>query len=97
MGAYMPETPLRWIMLTVMSGLAAYERSLILARTSEGRARAKANGIRFGRKPKLSLHQQTEAIRLLIEGQTQTDVAKLMGVNQTTISAIWVKRREARA
>jgi len=42
-------------------------------------------------------HQQAEAIRLLIEGQTQADVAKLMGVNQTTISAIWVKYRDAPA
>jgi DNA invertase Pin-like site-specific DNA recombinase len=38
-------------MLTVLGGLAEFERSLILTRTGEGRARAMAQGVRFGRKP----------------------------------------------
>jgi len=42
------------LMITVLGGLAEFERSLILARTSDGRARAKARGVRFGRKPKLT-------------------------------------------
>src|SRR5215467_14987556 len=37
------------LMLTVLAGLAEFERELILARTSDGRARAKARGVRFGR------------------------------------------------
>jgi DNA invertase Pin-like site-specific DNA recombinase len=45
-------------MLTVLGGLAELERHLILAQTSEGRQRAQARGIRFGRKPKLTAHQQ---------------------------------------
>ena len=48
-------------MLTILDGLAEFERSLILARTSEGRTRAKARGVRFGRKPALTAHQQAEA------------------------------------
>jgi DNA invertase Pin-like site-specific DNA recombinase len=55
-------TPAGKLMLTVLGGLAEYERHLILARTSEGRGRAKARGVRFGRKPKLTLHQQQEAL-----------------------------------
>ena len=39
------------LMLTVLGGLAEFERHLIPARTSEGRARAQARGVRFGRKP----------------------------------------------
>ena len=54
-------TPHGRLMLTVLGGLAEFERSLILARTSEGRARAKARGVRFGRKPKLT-HQNLEAL-----------------------------------
>jgi DNA invertase Pin-like site-specific DNA recombinase len=50
-------------MLTVLSGIAEFERSLILQRTAEGRARALAEGIRFGRKPKLTKHQAREALR----------------------------------
>lgn len=37
------------LMLTVLGGLAEFERELILARTSEGRARAKARGVKMGR------------------------------------------------
>jgi hypothetical protein len=39
------------------------ERELIRSRTGEGRARAKANGQSLGRKPKLTPHQQHEAIQ----------------------------------
>jgi DNA invertase Pin-like site-specific DNA recombinase len=44
-------------MLTVLGGLAEFERSLIMTRTGEGRARAMARGVKFGRKPKLTAHQ----------------------------------------
>lgn len=49
-------------MLTVLGGLAEFERELIRARTDEGRARAKANGVRLGRKSALTHHQKLEAI-----------------------------------
>src|SRR3979490_2214738 len=51
------------LMLTVLGGLAEFERELIRIRTGEGRARAKANGQSLGRKPKLTPHQQREAIQ----------------------------------
>jgi DNA invertase Pin-like site-specific DNA recombinase len=41
-------------MLTVLGGLAEFERDLIRARTTEGRERAKARGVKLGRKPKLT-------------------------------------------
>ena len=50
-------------MLTVLGGLAEFERELIRARTGEGRERAKARGVKMGRKPKLTEHQKREAIR----------------------------------
>ena len=46
------------LMLTVLGGLAEFERDLIRARTGEGRERAKARGVKMGRKPKLTPHQQ---------------------------------------
>ena len=39
------------LMLTVLGGLAEFERELIRIRTTEGRARGKENGISLGRKP----------------------------------------------
>src|SRR6202030_1549888 len=51
------------LMLTVLGGLAEFERDLIRTRTGEGRARAKARGQRMDRPPKLTAHQQKEAIK----------------------------------
>jgi DNA invertase Pin-like site-specific DNA recombinase len=47
-------TPHGRLMLTVLGGLAEFERELIKARTGEGRIRAKARGVRFGRPSKLT-------------------------------------------
>ena len=44
-------TPHGRLMLTVLGGLAEFERELIRSRTSEGRERAKARGVKLGRKP----------------------------------------------
>jgi len=55
-------TPHGRLMLTVLGGLAEFERELIRARTDEGRKRAQARGVRFGRKLKLTAHQQQDAI-----------------------------------
>jgi DNA invertase Pin-like site-specific DNA recombinase len=51
------------LMLGIIGALAEYERSLIIARTSEGRQRALANGVRFGRPRKLSDYQIAEATK----------------------------------
>src|SRR5271165_5145263 len=58
------------LMLTVLGGLAEFERELIRARTGEGRKTAKAKGVRFGRKPKLTHHQKLEAIKRLQVGES---------------------------
>lgn len=50
------------LMVTVLGGLAEFERHLILARTSEGRKRAQARGVRFGRKLKLTPHQRAKRL-----------------------------------
>ena len=52
-------TPHGRLMLAILGSLAEYERELILARTMEGRARAKARGVRLGRRPKLTPQQQS--------------------------------------
>ena len=64
-------------MLTVLGGLAEFERELILARTGDGRARAKAKGVRFGRPPILTAHQRQEAIQRLLDGAAQA-VSRLL-------------------
>ena len=76
------------LMLTVLGGLAEFERALIIARTGDGRVRAKARGVRFGRPPALTSHQRQEAIQRLAEGATQADLARTYGVSQATISRL---------
>jgi DNA invertase Pin-like site-specific DNA recombinase len=81
-------TPHGRLMLTVLGGLAEFERSLILTRTGEGRARAMARGVRFGRKPKLTAHQVAEAIRRRDAGEALTEIAKTYAVSHSTISRL---------
>jgi DNA invertase Pin-like site-specific DNA recombinase len=76
------------LMLTVLGGLAEFERELIKARTGEGRKRAQARGVKFGRPSKLNPHQLQEAIERLRNGETQADVARTYGVDATTIGRI---------
>src|ERR1700751_4215060 len=61
------------LMLTVLGGLAEFERELIRARTDEGRKRAQARGVRFGRKLKLTAHQRQEAIARRTAGEAFVD------------------------
>jgi DNA invertase Pin-like site-specific DNA recombinase len=76
-------------MLTVLGGLAEFERDLIRAGTSEGRERAKARGVKMGRKPKLTPHQQPEAIRRRDSGnETVRDIARSFNVHHATISRL---------
>jgi len=81
-------TPAGKLMLTVLGGLAEYERHLILARTSEGRQRAQARGVRFGRKPKLTAHQQQEALARRAAGEALVDIARSYAVSHSTISRL---------
>jgi DNA invertase Pin-like site-specific DNA recombinase len=75
-------------MLTVLGGLAEFERELIRARTGEGRKRAKANGVKFGRPAALTSDQRQEAIERLASGEAQADVARTFNVSQATISRL---------
>jgi DNA invertase Pin-like site-specific DNA recombinase len=76
------------LMITILGGLAEFERSLIKARTSEGRARAKARGVHMGRPPALSPHQQREALARRDAGEALTEIARTYGVSHTTIGRL---------
>jgi DNA invertase Pin-like site-specific DNA recombinase len=81
-------TPHGRLMLTVLGGLAEFERHLILARTSEGRQRAQQRGVKFGRKPKLTAHQQQEALARRARGEALVDIARSYAVSHSTISRL---------
>jgi DNA invertase Pin-like site-specific DNA recombinase len=76
------------LIFTILAAIATYERRLIEARTGEGRKRAMANGVKFGRKPKLTAHQRSEALRRRAAGETLADIAKSYAVDVSTISRL---------
>jgi DNA invertase Pin-like site-specific DNA recombinase len=75
-------------MLTILGGLAEFERELIKDRTDAGRVRAKARGVKFGRRPKLNPFQRAQALARLSAGETQADIARTYGVDRATISRL---------
>ena len=76
------------LVLAMLGGAAKLERRRTLERTARGRADAKAAGVKFGRKPTLTPHQQQEARQRIEEGETQRSIARSFNVSQATISRI---------
>jgi len=85
-------TPHGRLLLTILGSLAEYERELIRARTMEGRARAKASGVRLGRRPKLDPQQQRQALRRRLAGEPLDAIAQSFRVSATTISRLQPKQ-----
>jgi DNA invertase Pin-like site-specific DNA recombinase len=81
-------TPHGELMITVLAGLATFERHLIRARTDEGRKRAQARGVRFGRPLKLSAFKIREALARRANGEPLTDIGRSYGVSHSTISRL---------
>jgi DNA invertase Pin-like site-specific DNA recombinase len=77
-------------MLTVLGGLAEFERELIRARAGEGRARAKVRGQHMGRPFKLTDHQRKEALARRKSGALLTDIARSYNGSAATISRLTV-------
>jgi DNA invertase Pin-like site-specific DNA recombinase len=76
------------LIVTFISGFAEFERSLIKRRTSEGIARARERGVKFGPKFKLDAHQQHEAITRRKNGEVIADIARSYRVSHSTISRL---------
>ena len=81
-------TPHGRLMLTVLGGLAEFERDLIRSRTSEGRDRAKARGVKLGRRPSLSLAQRSFVAQQRAQGESMRHLARVLGVSKATIGRI---------
>src|SRR5271157_1419437 len=76
------------LVLAMLGVAAKLERRRIIERTARGRADAKANGVKFGRKPILTPHQQKEARKRVEAGEPQRSVARSYNVSQATISRL---------
>jgi DNA invertase Pin-like site-specific DNA recombinase len=78
-------SPAGKMILTVLAGVAEFERALIVARTSEGRTAALKRGIRFGPPYKLTGNQVVLAREAIEGGRTRTEVARLFNIHPATL------------
>src|SRR6266403_3748556 len=76
------------LLSTLLAAIAEFERDLIRERTGDGRKRAMANGVKFGRKPKLSEYQRREALKRRAAGETLAEIAKSYAVDISMISRL---------
>ena len=76
------------LLSTLLAAIAEFERDLIRERTGDGRKRAQANGVKFGRKPKLSDYQRKEAIKRRGADETLTELARSYAVDISMISRL---------
>ena len=73
------------LMMTIMGGIAEFERGLIRKRCEEGVDRAKAKGVTFGRKRKLDAEMIRIAAERYAKGETMAELAAVYGVSEPTI------------
>jgi DNA invertase Pin-like site-specific DNA recombinase len=78
-------TPAGELMLTIMGGIAQFERSLIMARTEVGIARARAQGKVFGRPAALDAGQRRKIAERYAAGETMAALAAEYDVSEPTI------------
>ena len=76
------------LLSTLLAAIAEFERELIRERTGEGRKRAMAAGVKFGRKPKLTDYQRQQALKRRGAGETLAEIAKSYAVDISTISRL---------
>lgn len=81
-------TPMGKGILAFLSALAEDERQRIVRRANAGREAAKADGVKFGRRPKLTAHQRELALNRKLAGETDGAIAKDLGVSRSTISRL---------
>jgi DNA invertase Pin-like site-specific DNA recombinase len=88
-------TPQGKLILTVLAGMAEFERSLIMARTQAGIEKARTLGVIFGRRPKLNPRQRRIIAERYAKGETMAAIAEDFGVSEPTIWRALRKEKDA--
>lgn len=76
------------LFLTIVSGIAEFERELIKVRTEEGRQCAVDRGVKMGRKFKLTPHQRAELVERFEAGDSIMDLSRTYGVTHPTVALV---------
>ena len=80
-GEQLDTRPTSKLMLTILAGVATWEREIMLERQREGIAKAKAEGKYKGRPPSVDRAK----IKTLLEQMGPADVARTMGIARSTV------------
>ena len=86
------QTPTGKLMLTVLGGIAQFEREMMLERQREGIAKAKADGKYKGRKP-LSADLRQQVVTLVTDGFPKTHIARQLNIGEATVHRILSEKR----
>ena len=89
-------TPTGKLLLTVLGGIAQFEREMMLERQREGIAKSKAAGRYRGRKP-VALESQEEALRLAALGLTKANIAQKLSLGEATVYRILAAAKAKKA
>ena len=73
------------LFFTIISAFAEFEHTLIVSRTKDGLAAAKARGRVGGRKPLMSVGKVATAKQMYVDGKSVKDIAEILGVSRPTI------------
>jgi len=90
------DTPTGKLMLTVLGGIAQFEREMMLERQREGIAKGKAAGRYRGRKP-VALESQKEALRLAALGLIKANIAQKLNLGEATVYRILAAAKAQKA
>jgi DNA invertase Pin-like site-specific DNA recombinase len=89
-------TPAGRMMLQMLGSFAEFERSMVRERTRMGLEAARERGRIGGRRPKLTAHQRTEAIKMVNSGaKSAAEVARLFRIHRSSVSRMLSQSRVA--
>ena len=88
--------PTSKLMLTILAGVATWEREIMLERQREGIAKAKGEGRYKGRKP-TAMSQADQIIALADAGETRDAIAKKLGIGVASVYRALAPVRAQRA
>jgi DNA invertase Pin-like site-specific DNA recombinase len=88
-------TPAGSMMMHMVGAFAEFERAMLRERTQAGLKSARKEGRIGGRRPKLSLQQRTEVVKMVTSGKkTAADAARLFNVHPATICRLMTQVKE---
>ncbi|HNC04386.1 MAG TPA: recombinase family protein [Agitococcus sp.] len=88
------QTPTGKLMLTILGGIAQFEREVMLERQREGVNKAKSEGKYTGRKP-IDDKRKALILELDKQGLTRSKIAKSVGVGQATVYRVLASNKKS--